>query len=59
MKVMRKMDGGRPAFTVDARTLTIINADTSLNGSPDMKNYSSEDIRRAIGKEDMRYNKTS
>ena len=53
MKVLRKMNRDKPDFRIDAQTLTIVNADPSLNGSPDTKQHSPEDISRAIDKDDM------
>ncbi len=59
MKVLRKMNDDKPEFSIDAQTLTIINADSSLSGSPNTKQHSPEDISRTIDKEDMRYDTLS
>ena len=58
-KVERVIEGEKVSFTIDAQTLTVIDADPALKGTPNNKPITKEEIAKSIEKDDMRYDKMS
>lgn len=54
-KVERKIEGDKISFAIDAQTLNVIDADSSLKGTPSKGKYTQQEIQNSIDKEDMRY----
>lgn len=55
-KVERVTKGEKITFNIDAQTLTVVYADSSLKGEPNRNPISMEQIKNSIEKPDMRYN---
>lgn len=58
-KVERITDGEKISFTMDAQTLTVVDADETLRGTPSRKVITKEELMKSIEKEDMRYDTLS
>lgn len=58
-KVERRMKDNKPYFKTKDRALIVINADPSLKGEPDPKDYTNQEIKEAVAKKDMRYDTIS
>lgn len=54
-KVERITDGDKISFTMDAQTLTVIDADESLKGTPSKKISTRNELLKSIDKPDIRY----
>lgn len=58
-KVERKIEGEKISFSMDAQTLTVVDADDTLKGPPSKKINTKEELMKSIEKEDMRYDTLS
>ena len=58
-KVERITEGEKISFTMDAQTLTVVDADETLRGTPSRKVNTKEELMKSIEKEDMRYDTLS
>ena len=58
-KVERLTDGDKISFNIDAQTLTVIYADSSLKGTVNPNPVSQQELQKTIDKQDMRYDTLS
>lgn len=54
-KVERVIDGKKISFTMDAQTITVIDADPALKGTPNKNPVTPQEAQASIEKDDMRY----
>jgi len=54
-KVERTIEGEKISFSIDAQTLTVIDADSNLKGMPSNKPITKDEIQKSVEKDDMRY----
>ena len=55
-KVERIINGDQIGFNIDAQTLTVIHADSTLKGTPNTRPITKQELQKSIDKPDMRYN---
>lgn len=54
-KIERVIDGEKISFQMDAQTITVVDPDPSLKGTPSKKPITKEEMQKSIEKDDMRY----
>lgn len=58
-QVRRKMEFNKPHFDIDANPLTVVYTDPTLQGTKNDKQPSTEDMMKAIDRDDMSYDTLS